>query len=199
MYEYKTAKRIADRVVALLDPHCSLIHIAGSIRREKPEVKDIEILCLPKVKFIQHDLFGGGAWIREEGFAIALRKMIKTITKGTIEGRYLQAELIGGMTLDLFMPQSFDYYRILAIRTGPDDYSEKVIAASWVANGWCGTDQGLRRIEDCTYTPSGWKCWRPCPEVPPAWTSERDFFSWLGRPYTEPRDRVVKQSKKIYQ
>ena len=39
---------IATRVKAELAPHCEAISIAGSIRRQVPEVNDIEIVCIPK-------------------------------------------------------------------------------------------------------------------------------------------------------
>jgi DNA polymerase/3'-5' exonuclease PolX len=199
MHAYTKAKKVADRVVQLLEPHCSLIHIAGSVRREKPVVKDIEIVCLPKVLFVQNDLFGGGTWQRVETFGVVLHSFVETVVKGTVEGRYMQAVLKGGITMDLFMPQAFDYYRILAMRTGSAEYSQSVIAAAWVAKGWCGTEDGLRRILDCTTTPSGWKCWRPCPELPPAWTSEQNFFEWLGIAHVQPKMREVKHTVNPFQ
>lgn len=46
--KYEDAILIAERVKAELEPHCERIEIAGSIRRKKPEVKDIEIVAIPK-------------------------------------------------------------------------------------------------------------------------------------------------------
>ena len=42
------AKSIAERVIAALSPHCDRIEIAGSIRREKPVVHDIDVVLIPK-------------------------------------------------------------------------------------------------------------------------------------------------------
>lgn len=42
------AEQLAHRLVELLTPHCERIDVAGSIRRKKQEVGDIEIVCLPK-------------------------------------------------------------------------------------------------------------------------------------------------------
>lgn len=42
------AKTIALEIYELLKPHCERIKIAGSIRREKAFVNDIEIVCIPK-------------------------------------------------------------------------------------------------------------------------------------------------------
>ena len=42
------AKAIAEELKRLLEPACERIVVAGSIRRRKPEVGDIELLCIPK-------------------------------------------------------------------------------------------------------------------------------------------------------
>jgi DNA polymerase/3'-5' exonuclease PolX len=46
--KYQEALKIAQETVELLRPHCERIEIAGSIRREKPEPNDIEIVAIPK-------------------------------------------------------------------------------------------------------------------------------------------------------
>lgn len=48
---------IALKLVERLHPYCEKIEIAGSIRRGKPLVKDIEIVTIPKMHY-QHGLFG---------------------------------------------------------------------------------------------------------------------------------------------
>lgn len=42
------AKQIAEALIEELRPYCERISIAGSIRRGKQEVKDIEIVAVPK-------------------------------------------------------------------------------------------------------------------------------------------------------
>lgn len=46
--ELERAKAIAERLKELLGSSCDQIEIAGSIRRQKPEVGDIELLCIPR-------------------------------------------------------------------------------------------------------------------------------------------------------
>jgi len=46
--ELERAKAIAEKIKAVLDSSCERIVIAGSIRRQKPDVGDIELLCIPK-------------------------------------------------------------------------------------------------------------------------------------------------------
>ncbi len=46
--ELERAKAIAERFKELLGPSCDQIEIAGSIRRQKTDVGDIELLVIPK-------------------------------------------------------------------------------------------------------------------------------------------------------
>lgn len=46
--ELERAKAIAGNIKAVLESSCERIVIAGSIRRQKRDVGDIELLCIPK-------------------------------------------------------------------------------------------------------------------------------------------------------
>lgn len=188
--QYIKARKIADRLLEIFSPGCEVIDEAGSVRREKPEVKDIEICCIPKEEFIQTDLLGGGFNRRIPAFTEAINQVAEKIIKGKTDGRYMQIILKGGATLDLFMPEKKDYYRQYAIRTGNAEYSTSVIAQGWRNKGWCGSDLGLRRITDCVELKGGgWKCCNPNGELPPVWKSEREFFAWIDVDWVEPRLR----------
>lgn len=192
---YFKAKSIADRIFELLSPHCEVIHIAGSIRREKSDVKDIEICCIPKEKFVTTDLFGGGNNIRIPEFKETIDSITAETIKGNVNlGRYVQLILKGGdeLALDLFMPEKNDYYRQFAIRTGSAEYSHKIIAGGWMKQGWCGSDLGLREMKDCVQqADKSWKCLRPNGILPPIWKSEQEFFDWIKMPLLPPRLRNV--------
>ncbi len=43
------ARKAAQKLLAQLEPHCERIEIAGSIRREKEEIGDIELVAIPKM------------------------------------------------------------------------------------------------------------------------------------------------------
>jgi DNA polymerase/3'-5' exonuclease PolX len=199
-YPFAQIKPIADRAVLILEPHCEIIHIAGSLRRKEHTAKDIEILCLPKKEIKNSDLFGNGEWIIARDFIEALATITATTVKGFIDGRYMQIILKAGYVLDLFLPSPNDYYRQLAIRTGSAEYAHNVIAAAWKRNGWCGSDHGLRRISDCipkkdtTGKTIGWRCIRTDGELPPAWKSEPEFFQWLGLIWVPPEIRDIKKT-----
>ncbi len=178
--ELNSAKKIAEELLERLQPHClnGFIHIAGSIRRQSPEIGDIEIICVP------HPYDVG---MFADGIAPIINEFKKI--KGELPCKYTQRELPQGINLDLFMPSVSDYYRQLAIRTGSSDYSWFIIAKGWVNKGWCGTENGLRKIEECTHDGKKWTCTSSNPSLPLVWKSEYDFFKWLDVNWQEPKDR----------
>lgn len=204
MISLSTAKKIAIGVGNRMLPYCDRLNIAGSIRRGKLEVKDIEIVCQPKiVKTGQIDLFGADTR-KDEVHAefVSIVNDLGRVVKGKPNGRYMQIELdnpFGGVKkvmLDIFMPQPYDYYRMYAIRTGSSDYSHQVIANAWKRRGWVGTQDGLRLEAECLAVPGvdkklKYKVIVDNPTLPPAWNSEQEFFEWLGLQYIPPNIRTV--------
>ena len=196
--ELLKAQKLAIDICYRLQPFCNRINIAGSIRRKKADVKDIEICVSPlTVLEATSDLFGAGITTPKiHADFIAIVNDLGKIEKGTPHGRYMKIVLPEGINLDLFIPLDFDYYRQYAIRTGSADFSAKVIAYGWKKIGWCGSDLGLRRTEDCSEhrQPDGkikYKCERNKNNAPPVWESERSFFDWIKVKYLEPQLRNI--------
>ena len=52
----REAERLAEDLVGWLAPACAAVCAVGSVRRRRPEVKDVELALLPAM---QADLFGG--------------------------------------------------------------------------------------------------------------------------------------------
>lgn len=198
------AKKIAIDIGKKLVPYCNGLNIAGSIRRSKPEVHDIEIVCVPKkVRIGSIDLFGDDTRkeIVNQDFENIVLNLGKVI-KGKPSGRMMQIEIDNPflsppkIMLDLFMPQPHDYFRQYAIRTGSADYSHKVIANGWIRKGWVGTTDGLRLESECIGIKNAeqktiWKCNVKKPTLPPAWKDEKEFFEWLGIQYLPPHMRFI--------
>ena len=195
--ELSEAKIISVKYCLKIKPYCvdKRLFIAGSIRRMKPDVHDIEIVALPLFD-VENDLFG------EPIRKVRSKRFIETVNgfgniiKGNANGKMMQIELPEGIMLDLFIPDDFDYWRQFVIRTGSADYSYKVIATAWKKLGWCGSDKGLRKISDCVAMVGSdgktkYKCVAPKPELPPVWTSEEHFFQWLKVPFIHPSKRNV--------
>lgn len=196
---YKQAHEIAIKLYKSIEPFCEKIDIAGSVRREKAEVKDIEICCVPRTTK-ETNLFGEAiSDFRLPAFCSTVLESGLVIKGDIKKGRYVQLQLKEPIVLDLFIPEKTDYYRQLAIRTGSADYSFKVIANAWLKNGWCGTENGLRKTSECFKKFIGqvagrdkfkWICNSDKPALPPEWENEYEFFKWLNLEWVEPKKRV---------
>ncbi len=163
---YREAKEIADKLISLLSPHCYRIEIAGSIRREKDIVGDVEICCIPKP--YQTGLF-------QDGIAEIVNQWQKV--KGELEygkTKYTQRILPEGIKLDLFFAEEGNWGLIFAIRTGSADYSHKVLANGWVKRGY-KSEGGYLMQNGKTY------------EV----REEKDLFERIGVEYVEPKHRTI--------
>jgi len=199
------ARNIAINTATKLAPYCDRLDIAGSVRRCKFEVHDIEIVCQPKKVSVEiPNLFETRTVgkVTSPEFIKSLKSLGK-IVKGNPEGgRFVQLlvpNTLGGpkiIQIDIFMPQQHDYYRMFAIRTGSAAYSQSTIASAWVKAGWCGTSKGLRLEKECKPHRSSegkiiWTCIATSPTLPPEWKSEAEFFMWLNIPHIHPKLRTV--------
>ncbi len=174
------ARSVAERLVAMLSPACSRIEIAGSLRRGRAEVKDIEIVCVPLVGAEDRDLFG------EPSGTDRLRPRVDELVRaGTLSwrvnasaepGRRFYALRIEDMiSLDLFavLPPA-QWGAIFAIRTGPAEYSQAAVTRC-KSRGLRCVDGHLERVSDGSFVRT--------PE-------ERDFFRECGVPFVPPEKRT---------
>ena len=122
------AQDIAEKYLNLLRPHCLRIEIAGSIRREKLDVKDIEIVCIPQ------DV---------AGFVAQVKQWPKV--RGEPTGKYTQRNLPEGIKLDLFMAEERNWGNILLIRTGPADFSKWIMGTKVRKAGFRQKDGYLQK------------------------------------------------------
>ncbi|MCF8272975.1 MAG: hypothetical protein K9I95_04005 [Flavobacteriaceae bacterium] len=161
--EYIKALEIAEKTKALLAPHCERIEIAGSIRRKKPFVKDIEIVVIPKPYDI--GLF-------ESGIATVVKEWPKV--RGELPCKYTQRILPEGIALDLFFADKENWGLIYAMRTGSADYSHQVLGNAWVREGY-------RSVE-------GYLCSNGKRIAVP---EEEDLFKLICVNYVEPEKRNI--------
>lgn len=162
-FPYDEALKIAQATLEQLRPHCIRAEIAGSIRRKKSEVGDIEIVAIPKP--YELGLF-------ESGIASVVNKW--QIVRGKLPCKYTQRILPEGIALDLFLAEESNWGNIFAMRTGSADYSHKILATQWVKLGFKSVDGYL------------WKEDERC-ELP----EEKDLFRLLGIPYIAPEFRNI--------
>jgi DNA polymerase/3'-5' exonuclease PolX len=186
------AQKIAVDICYKLQPHCEKINIAGSIRRQKEDAGDVEIICIPNTTAAR-DLFGAEhGRHRTFEFQHTVALLGEKIKGDVLDGRYMQIMLPQSIKLDLFMPLPDDYYRQYAIRTGSAEFAHKVIANAWLKKGWCGTtNNGLCRQSDCVKQGDKWNCITKKPMKPLPWQSEEEFFAFIGVQWVHPTQREI--------
>ena len=94
----ETAQGIAAQVVEKLHPHCERIEIAGSIRRRRPLVHDIDLVCIPG---------------NQGAFLVALQSLGRVTGGEKLIKVYLAAT-----TLDVYIARPETWPTLLLIRTG---------------------------------------------------------------------------------
>ncbi len=179
--EYRKALIIAQDVFTQLAPYCERIVIAGSIRRQKAQVKDIEIVCIPKLEPEEapDDLFsatGTGTTVLSaplvacKGFIRAINQWQKV--KGEPIGKYTQRILPEGIKLDVFMAAEDNFGYILMLRTGSSEWNQRVMLFRLKGNGYKMSEGHIH-----------WKG-----AIVPI-RDEAEMFSRMGVYYVEPQNR----------
>jgi DNA polymerase/3'-5' exonuclease PolX len=174
------AQKIAQSLIEDLKSSCHRIEIGGSIRRNKPEVKDIELICIPVF-----DQFPTGQMSLEgdpiTSFENLLFKRISAnrdkynITKmGEKYAQISVGTIKDGIKVDVFTATFRTWGYIFMLRTGPADFSK------WV----------VTELKKEGFIPEGGEVSHhgtPC-TIP----SEDDLFFLLGMDYIKPEDRKVR-------
>ncbi len=155
------AKYMADKIVEKLSPVCDICEIAGSVRRKKEWVGDIEIVCVPKP--YETGIF-------QSGLAEAVSEW--PCVKGELPSKYSKRVLPSGIHLDLFMCDEDNFGNIFLIRTG--DWEFSAVFMSTIMNR-----VGL--IQKDGYA------WRGEKQI--SVRSEEELFKLVGVPFIEPERR----------
>lgn len=162
-------------------PACERIEIAGSLRRGKPDVKDIELVAIPK-PFSASDLFGQPiatmnalTALIDVGFLDLLPGHDYKVIKGG--PKYKQIALPEGINLDLFIVTPPAQWGVLfTIRTGPADFSHWLVTQR--RKGGC-MPANATQLDGCVYVND-----KPIP-MP----EEMDYLTFLGLGWIDPKDR----------
>ncbi len=165
------ARIVANQLLKRLGPHCQRIEVAGSIRRGKPMVGDIELLSIPRVND-QGDLLD--------------RKLQMLIKAGSLEYRLnrnghragygplnkLLVHVGTGMPLDVFTATEENWGMAMFVRTGSAEWNRKAMSRLL-----------YRGMRGHAYGGITWKTERyNCPD-------EETVFRYLQWPYVPPEGR----------
>ena len=162
------AEHIAVGAMQQLEPHCEVISLAGCLRRRRPAIGNIEIVCVPKA-YESTPLFSSG-------IATVVNQWEKVRGELPFPCRYTQRVLPEGIRLDLFMVHPDGYGLMRARRTGSVDWCRTVLDPALVRAGYRSA-WGLLRRAGGTVVPV---------------RTEPELFQLIGLPWVDPQDREVK-------
>lgn len=178
-YPRAEALAVAEALKAQLTPVCERIEIAGSLRRGKPAVGDIELVCIPK----PIDPFY--SWGEYDQLDAALRQMIsdgllrkRRNKQGRFIGYGIQNKYLvhvpSGIGVDVFSTEGRYWGMALVVRTGPKEFNIRMMTRfrelGMRGHAYGGsTDIGGTELD--------------CPD-------EEPVFRLLGWPYMLPEERT---------
>ena len=169
--ELTRARAIAEELKSQLEPACERIEIAGSIRRQKPFVGDIELLCVPKID--------NGADCLDQAiklfmqFGVLSMRLNKRGSRAYGPKNKLLVHLPSGMGLDIFSTDEKCWPVALVARTGGKVTNQRIAMAA-IKKGW-----HLQAYGAGFSTPEG--------DI--VCKSEKEVFELVGLPYKDPWER----------
>lgn len=141
-YPLALAQEVAASLLSVIQPACLRALVVGSIRRQRPDVGDIEILYIPTMETRPADLL----YTQEANLADeAIQRLLDT---GVLEKRAnvkgsamwghqnkFAVHVATGIPVDLFQAQKHNWYNLLVCRTGPAASNAR-IATLAIGLGW---------------------------------------------------------------
>lgn len=181
------ARSIATCYVEAMQPYCEVITIGGSIRRGcNPEVKDIEIVCVPKIVITgdRSGLFGeeceqnllydwamgcGIRWIKP-----GASQIVDWIIKP--DGKYWRGVIAVDsetmVKLDVFLTTVENFGTTLLIRTGSLEFNQAIMRHARMIGRACAGNHFHLNGE------------------PQSFDDEAGVFEFLGLEYVPPGERI---------
>ena len=181
-YEASAAIKIARDICDQLSPACERIEIAGSLRRRKSVVCDIEILYVPKTKplfdllcEVEREIPIPDLFIADF-VAMKILERRKNVKGNEAFGEHIKLtrHIASGIPIDFFACVPKAWFNYLVCRTG-------------------GTESNIRIASRAKANGYKWKPYSPgfidlnVPDAPPiAMNSEEAVFRFVGLAYQEP-------------
>jgi DNA polymerase/3'-5' exonuclease PolX len=127
--ELAYAQKLAEQIIEQIRPHCERIEATGSIRRKKSEVRDIDIVLIPK-PLLWHRII-----------ATLQRNMDAKVVK---RGDSIAQLTIKDVNVDLYSATEKTWGALLLIRTGSAEHNIKLSKRA-LSTGMKLTHSGLTK------------------------------------------------------
>jgi DNA polymerase (family 10) len=182
----KAALAVARELCVALKPACrqDRLIVAGSLRRRKEEVGDVEIVYVadhgiitPPGELLPRAGNLADAVIADlEHRGLITRRLSKVGNEAFGPKNKLMVHVASGIPVDLFAIKESSWWNYVVCRTGPGEHNIAIAnRAQEMGYKWHPYHDGLSRLSDGTIIKID---------------SERALFDFLGWPYLEPWERV---------
>ena len=176
------AVAVAEEIRAVLAPYCSRVMVAGSLRRGRADVGDVELVYVSRFenRQVPGDMFSwANVALAEEAIAGLESRGVLTRRKN-VRGyetygpkNKLMAHRATGVPVDLFATTEGCWWNYLVCRTGPAESNIRIAQAAQ-RRGWQWNPYGV-----------GFSTGEAMYPV----ESEEEVFRFVGLPYLEPEKR----------
>lgn len=188
-WRFADAIPVAAEICARLKPATERLVVAGSMRRGKPTVGDIEVLYIPRLveRMDPGDLLGATELVNLADEAIGAMEREGILTRRqNVKGSEMFGEKnklmrhdASGIPVDLFAATEENWWNYLVCRTGPADSNTR-IATRAQQMGWKWNPYGAG------FTRGGALAGQREQFVV---TCEEEVFQFVGLPYLKPEER----------
>jgi DNA polymerase/3'-5' exonuclease PolX len=117
---YEVGMKYAARLIDVIQPACSRVRIAGSLRRHKRDIGDIEVCCIPAA---HSDMFDAPVYD-----AFEVKKLLRQAGyRFEVAGELYIKAFAGGVQHDIFLTTPEKWGVIFMQRTGCAEFSTKMV------------------------------------------------------------------------
>jgi DNA polymerase/3'-5' exonuclease PolX len=191
---YDQALKLANKFIGLIQSSCERVEIAGSLRRKKKEVGDIELVAIPRYEIIEYEKeINNGllnflpnkqttTWRTQIDH---LEQKVKELYQSSIitefikNGEKFKSFIAFNIQFDLFITTQEQWGVIFMIRTGSKNYSHQFMIELNKRGQYKIKNGYLWRVVKRGYQ----KFIIPVPE-------EKDLYDLVGLPYLPPEQRI---------
>ena len=176
--QLQKAQVLAEKVRVALEPLCEQVVIAGSIRRQKAAVNDIDVVAMPRCA-VQAGPLGGTVRLNES--AVWMLPFPKALKKAGLKIGVSGPELVrcsfvdNGFQVDVYRARPETWGVILLVRTGSKAHNVKLCTLARSKGLMLSAANGIvGRLGQVI-----------------ASRTEEEIFAALGLAFVEPKDREV--------
>lgn len=177
------AQIYAERLRDWMAPHCERIEIAGSVRRERPNCNDVDIVAIPRFD-LEKDLYGAETgrrnllWEFQADYVKHQGGSVRWLAGGDVAGKMASIQL-RKVQLDVWFATTMNFGSQWLCRTGSKEHNVWICERAIERGGKWSYNEGLRLADGSVIG-----------------GSEASIYEALGLSFIEPENREIEWIRK---